>query len=63
MAIHLTGLNCDDVAEVVECLLLGAEQATGHAPDLSARRQSLADRLGDALDLLPAPANTELENT
>lgn len=61
MAIHLTGLNCDDVAEVVECLLLGAEQAAGHAPQIAARRRSLADRLGDALDLLPAPTTEELE--
>lgn len=59
MAVHLTGLSCDDVAEVVECLLLGAAHAASHAPDLADRRQNLADRLGDALDLLPAPISNE----
>lgn len=59
MAVHLTGLTCDDVAEVVECLVLGADQAAERAPELAARRRSLADRLGNALDLLPPPTGTK----
>ncbi|MEU2111854.1 hypothetical protein [Streptomyces sp. NPDC019507] len=59
MAVHLTGLTCDDVAEVVECLLLGAKDAATHAPELADRRQNLADRLGDALDLLPPPTTEQ----
>lgn len=54
MALHLTGLSPDDVAEVVDCLLLGAEQTADTDGELAARRLSLAHRIGDALDELPA---------
>ncbi|MFJ9754943.1 hypothetical protein [Streptomyces sp. NPDC101149] len=57
MALHLTGLDTDDVADVVECLLLGAEQAADTDGETAARRLSLAHRIGDALDLLPTPTN------
>lgn len=53
MALHITGLGPGDVAEVIECLLAGADRCTGHAPELAERRRSLADQLGDALDQLP----------
>jgi hypothetical protein len=53
MAIHLTGLTADDVAEVVDCLLLGAEHTADTNGELAARRLSLAHRIGDALDELP----------
>ncbi|MFI0236366.1 hypothetical protein [Streptomyces sp. NPDC016845] len=56
MAVHLTGLTSDDVAEVVECLLIGAATA---APPVAEKRRSLADRLGDALDLLPEPTRED----
>lgn len=56
MAVHLTGLTCDDVAEVVECLLIGAEAA---AHPVAERRRNLAHRLGDALDLLPEPTGED----
>ncbi|MFZ3556439.1 MULTISPECIES: hypothetical protein [unclassified Streptomyces] len=56
MAVHLTGLTSDDVAEVVECLLIGAATA---APPISDRRRDLAHRLGDALDLLPEPTRED----
>ncbi|MEU6649475.1 hypothetical protein ABZ904_08510 [Streptomyces sp. NPDC046900] len=59
MALHLTGLGIEDVAEVVECLLLGAEHSASHAPGLADRRRALANRIGDALDLLPAPTTRE----
>ncbi|MEU5834539.1 hypothetical protein ABZ820_12815 [Streptomyces diacarni] len=59
MAAHLTGLGLDDVAEVVECLLIGADAAT--SPDLAARRRWLADGIGDALDALPTTPHTPTE--
>lgn len=43
----------DDVAEIVECLLIGADQVEGHAPELAAVRRHLAHALGDGLDALP----------
>lgn len=55
MALHLTGLSTEDVAEVVDCLLLGAEQ-TANA-QIAERRRQLAHGIGDALDALPAPVD------
>lgn len=54
MALHVTGLAADDVAECVESLLVAAEACEPTAPILAARRRLLADQLGDALDTLPA---------
>ncbi|MFG3323750.1 hypothetical protein ACGF3J_37465 [Streptomyces sp. NPDC048171] len=53
MALHLTGLSTEDVAEVVDCLLLGAEQTAN--PQIAESRRRLANGIGDALDSLPAP--------
>ncbi|MEU9643622.1 hypothetical protein [Streptomyces sp. NPDC048188] len=53
MALHLTGLCAEDLAEVVDCLLLGAEHTASR--ELSARRRHIAHRIGDALDQLPTP--------
>ncbi|MEU8870502.1 hypothetical protein AB0D24_04915 [Streptomyces javensis] len=53
MAAQLTGLGLDDIAGVVECLLIGADVAT--SVELAARRRSLVDGIGDALDAFPAP--------
>lgn len=54
MALYLTGLSTDDIAEVVDCLLLGAEQAANFDGETAAHRLSLAHRIGDALDQLPS---------
>ncbi|MFF1483099.1 hypothetical protein ACIGZH_01850 [Streptomyces sp. NPDC058319] len=59
MTLHITGLSPGDVAEVVECLLIGADDCTGHAPDLANRRRALAHHIGDALDRLPTPNTRE----
>lgn len=53
MSAHLTGLGVDDITEIVESLLVAADQADDHAPQLAERRRVLADQLGDALDELP----------
>ncbi|WP_327421872.1 hypothetical protein OG763_15150 [Streptomyces sp. NBC_01230] len=53
MALHLAGLGHDDVAEIVECLLLGSAHAAQDAPALAGHRRKLADTIGDALDVLP----------
>ncbi|MFI5629149.1 hypothetical protein ACIA8E_07175 [Streptomyces sp. NPDC051664] len=53
MALNLTGLGHDDVAEIVECLLLGSAHAAQDAPRLAGRRRELADTIGDAFDALP----------
>ncbi|MFF1834157.1 hypothetical protein ACFVXE_08120 [Streptomyces sp. NPDC058231] len=53
MALLLTGLGHDDVAEIVECLLLGSAHAAQGAPGLADRRRELADMIGDALDAVP----------
>ncbi|MGW3110528.1 hypothetical protein [Streptomyces sp. NPDC001091] len=58
MALHLTGLSTEDLAEVVECLLVGADHCAGHAPELAAHRRDLAHWIGDSLDELPT--STEL---
>ncbi|GGZ72965.1 hypothetical protein ACFOOM_01190 [Streptomyces echinoruber] len=54
MALHLTGLSPDDLADVVDCLLLAAEHTADTDGELAARRLSLAHRIGDALNKLPA---------
>ncbi|MFE7232531.1 hypothetical protein ACFVAF_18095 [Streptomyces sp. NPDC057596] len=59
MALHITGLSPGDLAEVVECLLVGADHCTDHAPELADQRRAIAHRLGDALDQLPAPVIRE----
>ncbi|MFI8853642.1 hypothetical protein ACIGW3_26100 [Streptomyces sp. NPDC053499] len=56
MALTLTGLGPDDVAEVVESLIVAADACEPTAPDLADARRALANRIGDALDTLPAPA-------
>ncbi|MGW3735199.1 hypothetical protein [Streptomyces sp. NPDC005148] len=62
MALHLTGLGHDDVAENVECLLLGSAQAAADAPGLADRRRKLADSIGDAFDALPTAQTPGLHN-
>lgn len=57
MALHLMGLNAEDLAEVVDCLLLGAEQTANS--EIAARRRHLAHGIGDALDQLPAVDTTD----
>ncbi|MFI1472077.1 hypothetical protein [Streptomyces wuyuanensis] len=59
MAVHLTGLTCDDVAEVVDSLLDAADACEPHAPRLAEKRRCLAEQLGDALDVLPKPTDQE----
>ncbi|MEU6496417.1 hypothetical protein ABZ890_39575 [Streptomyces sp. NPDC046984] len=59
MSVRLTGLGPGDVAEVIECLLVGAEHCAGYAPELAEHRRTLANQLGDALDALPAPTIRE----
>lgn len=56
MALHLTGLSAEDVAELVDCLLLGADH-TANA-QIAERRRHLAHGIGDALDSLPTPEPT-----
>lgn len=51
----------DDVADLVNCLLTGADSCEAHAPLLAARRRALADELGDALDRLPRPREEAYE--
>lgn len=53
MALQLSGLSTEDLAEVVDCLLLGAEQTVN--PDIAERRRHIAHGIGDALDALAAP--------
>ncbi|WP_431784371.1 hypothetical protein [Streptomyces chumphonensis] len=53
MAVTITGLAPDDVAELVEALLTAADACEPTAPELAAVRRELADVLGDALDTLP----------
>ncbi|WP_183154757.1 hypothetical protein [Streptomyces shenzhenensis] len=53
MALQLSGLSADDLAEVVDCLLLGAEQTANS--EIAERRRSIAHGIGDALDALPTP--------
>lgn len=43
----------DDLAEIVDALLMAADACEHRAPVLAARRRALADQLGDALDHLP----------
>lgn len=61
MALHVTGLGPGDLAEVVDCLLLGSAVCAETCPVLSARRRELADALGDALDRLPRPSCLSLD--
>jgi hypothetical protein len=51
MALHLTGLSAEDIAEVVDCLLLGADRTAND--QIAERRRFLAHSIGDALDELP----------
>lgn len=57
MALHLTGLSTEDIAEVVDCLLLGAEQTA--SAQIAERRRHLAHGIGDALDQMPSPRTTD----
>ncbi|MFE1926504.1 hypothetical protein ACFW91_28585 [Streptomyces asoensis] len=61
MAIYLTGLSAEDVAEVVDCLLLGADHTANG--QISARRRDLAHSLGDALDALPTTYTNQATGT
>lgn len=63
MALHVTGLGPGDLAEVVDCLLLGSAVCAETCPALSARRRELADAIGDALDGLPRPSCLPLVET
>jgi hypothetical protein len=56
MALHLTGLSAEDIAEVVDCLLLGADQTASE--QIAERRRHLAHGIGDALDSLPNTGDT-----
>jgi hypothetical protein len=51
MALHLTGLSAEDLAEIVDCLLLGAEQTA--SDQIAERRRHIAHGIGDALDEMP----------
>lgn len=44
-----------DASEIVEALLVAAATRDTTAPDLAARWRTIADDIGDALDLLPVP--------
>ena len=57
--IHLILPSADDLAELVEVLLVAADTRDDRAPAQAARWRSLAHDLGDALDTLPRPATTE----
>lgn len=63
MAVQLNGLTTDDLAEIVECLIIGADSSADRAPALTARRRELAHRIGDGLDLLPVPVAIEQPTT
>lgn len=49
----------DDVAELIEALVLAADACEDQAPALAARRRAFADALGDGLDALPSPTLRE----
>ncbi|MFE2941004.1 acyl-CoA carboxylase subunit epsilon [Streptomyces sp. NPDC059255] len=49
----------DDVAELVEALLVAADARPG--TPTAARWRRLADQFGDALDHLPTPAPTTIK--
>ncbi|MFE9937368.1 hypothetical protein [Streptomyces hirsutus] len=57
MALHLTGLSAEDLAEVVDCLLLGAEQTIND--QIAERRRRIAHGIGDALDQMPSPRTAD----
>lgn len=56
MVMTLRGLSADDLAEVVECLILGADAVADSAPPLALCRRDLAHEIGDALDAIPTQA-------
>lgn len=45
----------DDLTEIVEALLAGADAKTHTAPAVAERWRTLAHDIGDSLDLLPPP--------
>ncbi|MCX4575650.1 hypothetical protein OHB41_21140 [Streptomyces sp. NBC_01571] len=45
----------DDLTEIVEGLLAGADARADTAPEIAARWRTLAHDIGDSLDLLPPP--------
>ncbi|SFK74735.1 hypothetical protein [Streptomyces pini] len=59
MAVTLRLPSADDLSEVVDSLLDAADACEKHAPTLAAKRRRLAESIGDALDLIPAPTTRE----
>jgi len=53
MALYVPGLGVADYQEIVESLLVAADYAGGE--EIAELRRDIADRIGDALDTLPAP--------
>ncbi|WP_262702006.1 MULTISPECIES: hypothetical protein [Streptomyces] len=47
----------DDAAEIVDALLAAADRCETSAPELAARRRTLAEHIGDGLDALPRPTH------
>ncbi|GFH36597.1 hypothetical protein [Streptomyces pacificus] len=62
MAALLKLPSCQTASEIVEALLVAAQARDTTAPELAARWRGIADDIGDALDQLPTPTQTE-ENT
>ncbi|MCG7203995.1 hypothetical protein [Streptomyces arenae] len=57
MAVLLQLSDTDDLAEIVEGLIAGADAKQATAPETAARWRNLAHNIGDGLDLLPHPSN------
>ncbi|MFJ1528209.1 hypothetical protein ACIOFV_07235 [Streptomyces mirabilis] len=58
MAVRVEGLGVADYQEIVESLLVAADQAGGE--EVAERRREIADRIGAALETLP-PTREALE--
>jgi hypothetical protein len=63
MAAHMTGLGVADFVEIVDVLHAQADAVEGDDPERAAWRRDIADRIGDALDTLPAPQHTREETS
>ncbi|MFJ5638690.1 hypothetical protein [Streptomyces sp. NPDC093223] len=55
MAVLLRLGDTDDLAEIVEGLIAGADAKQPTAPETAERWRTLAHNIGDSLDLLPRP--------
>ncbi|MFG2963548.1 hypothetical protein ACGFZS_09690 [Streptomyces sp. NPDC048288] len=55
MAVLLRLGDTDDLAEIVEGLIAGADAKQAEAPATAARWRDLAHNIGNSLDLLPQP--------